>query len=194
MFSSLLSLLLVVPLIAAIPVPLEAEFVENPAAHAGSKAKFDEALGVANTQIANMKNVLDNHPNDPRIAQAFGPNPNLGVIQGNVNKLATKTMKVQTSDPSFADNTHGGRVNGFVPVDTGSGERVTSPAQFGSTFYSGNSEADKKFRAGTIIHEATHYLGATGDHVAPGSKIVRAGAKQPDGTVRGGGRRSPDSQ
>ncbi|KIM25481.1 hypothetical protein M408DRAFT_211473 [Serendipita vermifera MAFF 305830] len=226
MFSSLLSLLLVVPLISAIPVPLGAEFVNhNAATHAAEKTKFDDALGVANTQIKNMQNVLKN-PNDPRIAQAFGPKADLATIQSTVNKLETKTMKVHTSDPVFADKERAQEVkaaaqreerriaeakskgeknippsryppsnsipntiavNGFVPVDTGSGERVTSPARFGSTFYSGNSETDKKFRAGTIIHEATHYLAATGDHVAPGDKIIRAGAQQPAGTVIGGG-------
>lgn len=107
MYSTLLHLLLVVPLVAAIPIPLEAEFVNHDdATHAGEKSKFDEALGVANTQIGNMQEVLKN-PDDPRITQAFGPKAtspeNIKFIKETVDKLATKKMKVHTSDPDFAD-------------------------------------------------------------------------------------------
>ncbi|KIM21179.1 hypothetical protein M408DRAFT_29742, partial [Serendipita vermifera MAFF 305830] len=167
MYSTLLNLLLVVPLIAAIPVPLEADFVNhNEATHGGEKAQFDEALGTANTQITNMQNVLKN-PNDPRIAQAFGPNANLATIRSTVDKLATGTLKVHTSDPSFADKEAAqiakdaakaqGKdtsqmpdsrpVNGYVPVNRMGADVQMDPARFGSTFYSGNGENDKKFRA-----------------------------------------------
>ncbi|KIM21176.1 hypothetical protein M408DRAFT_29741 [Serendipita vermifera MAFF 305830] len=46
MYSNLLSFLLVIPLIAAIPVPLGAEFLSHDEAkHANEKTQFDEALG-----------------------------------------------------------------------------------------------------------------------------------------------------
>jgi hypothetical protein len=50
----------------------------------------------------------------------------------------------------------------------------------------GDSAADTKQRAGTIIHEATHYLSYTGDHVNNGQVQKGWKSAQPGWTTNGG--------
>ncbi|KIM25480.1 hypothetical protein M408DRAFT_211465 [Serendipita vermifera MAFF 305830] len=192
MYSILLSLLLAIQFTAAIPVPLEAQFMSEPNQYAGYKAKFDEAKVEANRQIGNMQEVLKN-PTDPRITQAFGPlatqDRKMHTIKQTVDKLATGTLKVHTSDPNVADDeNHGIPINGYVPINVVGGDVQADPARFGSTFYTGDRADDKKFRAGTIIHEATHQLAFTGDHVGENDKrIIRGGRPLPEKIIENGG-------
>jgi len=103
-------------------------------------------------------------------------------------------------DPKLADNQMGRPINGYVPM----GDGVPKSAKFGSTFF-GESKAcrillsfwahshlpaasNTQQRAGTIIHEATHQLAFTGDHLdLDNNRIVPGNEPPPDNAVANGG-------
>jgi len=185
----------------AIPTPLGVayELDAQDSAEKANKAQFADSLKEANRQIGNMQQVLKN-PNDPRIKTAFGPNANVAEISKVVDKLANQKLRVQSVDPNLADGQAGRPVNGFVPMENG----VPKSARFGSTFF-GEQKACRIFsgiwtrshlpagsntqqQAGTIIHEATHQLALTGDHLDPtNNRIVPANEPNPANVVPNGG-------
>ena len=80
-----------------------------------------------------MKDVLKNNPNDPRIAQAFGPNANHAEITKVVEKLDSGRLRVETMNPKDPKVVNSGVVNGGVPPND---DGTKEPALFGSHFHS----------------------------------------------------------
>ncbi|KIM21195.1 hypothetical protein M408DRAFT_29757, partial [Serendipita vermifera MAFF 305830] len=147
-------------------------------------------------------------PSDPRIDAAFGrhsadPN-NLDEIRARVQYMRNSYFPVQNVKTDYAD---GNNRLGMAALGMVEHDRVTSPvglpsykprpAHFGTPFYSHGDDD----RAGFLIHEASHYMFQTGDHMEGldtshphFGRNYKIGEYTPTTRLGGGYARVPDPQ
>jgi len=139
--------------------------------------RIQSALPIAQQQVAGMKKCTDN-PNDPRckkiLEASFGKanqNYNLNKVKETVNKLDTQPIRVLKLplDPDLSQYYGFTHLPEFMHKD--SSDYKESPysknvVQLGPKFHTAGTYG----WAGTLIHEATHYLTDTADAYDPNTK------------------------
>ncbi|KAF9563494.1 hypothetical protein CPC08DRAFT_748946 [Agrocybe pediades] len=139
--------------------------------------KLQDANTVANNQIPQMEKVLadpNNEKHKPLIEAAFGKNADLNKVKENVEKLRTGTvpvdLKTAPGGGTIAHTSYDKPHPPMKPVDVKFGKKYHNSAE--------------NTRAGTLIHEATHYLGNTGDDIVNG-QMLKGDQDVPEGAASG---------
>lgn len=142
----------------------------------------------ANQKLDKMKAVLDN-PNDKeneeKINKAFGANANRDKIKETVEKMRAKHMPIRTPDHTEFGANANAKVSFHDKQKTvGANKNIFKHAELGGQFY-GLKPDDQ---AGSLIHEASHFLSYTGDHVQHGTnKIILSNEpRMTSDTAKGG--------
>ena len=115
-----------------------------------------------------MLTALDN-PDDGNnrhnIETAFGQNYDIARIRDNVSRMQAGTMHVPSvtgTDP-YVIAAAVPKYNSDGTPQVVDGRTKYNYMRFGATFFAPGNTVDD--RAGTLIHEASHYLAGTKDHV-----------------------------
>ena len=105
--------------------------------------------------------------NRHNIETAFGQNADIARIKANVKLMQDGTMNVPaltTANPDvFASAVRKTNPNGGQDPVLVDGRTQYKYMTFGTPFFAPGNDVDN--RAGTLIHEASHYLAGTRDHV-----------------------------
>ena len=144
-----------------------------------AKEMVSKMVIVANSDKPEHKKIVND---------AFGPNANQEKIKATIHKLNTQQVQIDSTD--VATFKGGEEVVAVTPVDRPNG--FTKPIKLGASFFGKLSaiftispvvkvlnisiaaDSSKDFRAGTLIHEATHQQSHTGDRINTNNKIVGA--------------------
>jgi len=169
--AAFVSLLALLPLVLSTPIPAWGTTVMNKPA-VNDKASqdrvtaFNQADARAKEMVDKMVTVANsNKPEHKKIVNdAFGPNADRTKIKATIHKLNTEKVKIGTTDvagvkPDLVASTPVTRPNG-----------PTGNIKLGPNFFAADSSKD--YRAGTLIHEATHQQSHTGDVINKDDKIV----------------------
>ena len=119
--------------------------------------------------MEDMVNNPDLGDNMHHIRTSFGENPNLSQIKNNLRKMKSGTIKVKSAIPEKYDS-HGNEQDGLYAAVVPKPGSVTRNAriqyehmEFGPKFFNANTGIDEQ--AGTLIHEASHFLAGTEDDI-----------------------------
>ncbi|KAF9563491.1 hypothetical protein CPC08DRAFT_748943 [Agrocybe pediades] len=127
-------------------------------------ASLQAAANEANRQIPIMEKVLadpNNEKHKPLIEAAFGKNVDLKKVKENVQKLKTGTVPVHLPTAPGSDTIAYNRYDKDKPP------MKSVHIEFGKKYH----KSAESTRTGTLIHEATHYLGNTGDYIEKGKML-----------------------
>jgi len=170
------AVLALLPAVTSVPIPVWNAVVDNQPTNPADLASvdrvnsFNEANHRAGEMVDNMVKVVNS--NDPKhkaiVDAAFGPNADHAKIKATVEKLNTQQVHIGTTDVA---NVKDPRLVATTPMTRPNGP--AGPIKLGPEFFAGDSSL-KDFRAGTLIHEATHQLSHTGDKVNTQDKMIGA--------------------
>lgn len=137
--------------------------------------RLTAATAEANNHITKMETALNDPTNakhKPLIDAAFGTDPSLDLnhIKANVQKLKTGTV------PVTLHNSGNSKTMAYTQYND---HMVPQHVDFGKKFHTSALST----QAGTLIHEATHHLGDTGDYIKDGKMLK---GSHPDETDRSG--------
>ncbi|PPQ74465.1 hypothetical protein CVT26_001102 [Gymnopilus dilepis] len=134
--------------------------------------RIDRATDLANKQILKMEHVL-NDPNKPEnkkmIDAAFGSDPNQRKMQEITDTV--QRLKVGTVPVKLATAAAQGQSLGFTSYDQTTNPMTPQHIEFTPKYHAKATGDDG--RAGTLIHEATHYLKQTGDYIDANGKMIK---------------------
>jgi len=170
-------LLALLPHVLSLPVPdWSSTVVNRPAvdddASKARVAAYNQADARAKEMVTKMHTVINSDKPEHKqiVNDAFGPNADRDKIKATIHKLNTEQVKVGTTDIA-------GVKAGLVastPMTRPNGP--SGNIKLGPEFFA--ADASKDYRAGTLIHEATHQQSHTGDFINTNDKIVGALADQ----------------
>jgi len=159
----------------ALSIPLNLEHGEATTdEEKANLVNLNAAKDEANNQITKMQQVLADPTNEkhkPLIDAAFGTDPslNLNKVKENVAKLKSGTIKVHLPNEG----------NSKFLAATDYDEHMTpNHVEFGKKYH--NSALSTQ--AGTMIHEASHFLGDTGDYIHDGKMLKGSNRLETDKT------------
>ncbi|KIM21196.1 hypothetical protein M408DRAFT_29758 [Serendipita vermifera MAFF 305830] len=187
--SFLLSLILTVSLVVALPLSIRFDTPPTPAVQ-GNVGTVMAASITANTMIQKMQAALNaptNQVNKARIEKAFGPHYNVAEIKKVVDRLQANVLLIRTADQTVLDTATKRPAATKVTYNRDSNNKIiaSSPmkyAELGSRYY-GMSLNEK---AGALIHEATHYQSLTGDDTDSSGQIIPSASNTRPVGVRAG--------
>lgn len=168
--STLLSTLFIASLAYSLPLTVEIEDV--PSGHEENAQMVKDAATLANERILKMEATLEDYTNpvnQARIEAAFGTKADINQIKATVQKMKSDSVPIHTADPSKHDGvakTSYNRDENQQIIRDNKGLSTMKYVQLGSGFYT----MDPNDRAGTLIHEAAHYVAAAGDDYRPNIK------------------------
>ncbi|KAF4610064.1 hypothetical protein D9613_010292 [Agrocybe pediades] len=141
--------------------------------------RLDEANAEANNQIPHMEKVLADPTNEkhkPLIEAAFGKDPSLDLnkVKENVQKLKMGAVKVDLKTAPTTKQMRDDKTLAWTNYNKG----VPVDIKFVKKFH----QSAKSTRAGTLIHEATHFLGDTTDYAVNG-QMLNGGQELPENAV-----------
>ena len=143
-----------------------------------AKEMVSKMVIVANSDKPEHKKIVND---------AFGPNANREKIKATIHKLNTQQVKIGTTDVAAIKNA---KLIATTPVERPNGP--AGPIKLGPSFFgkfsaiftissvlkvlniSVAADSSKDFRAGTLIHEATHQQSHTGDFINKDDRIIGA--------------------
>lgn len=142
--------------------------------------RLTAAKDEANSQITKMEKVLADPTNEkhkPLIEAAFGKDPSLDLnhVKTNVGLLKKGTINVHL--PTEGDS----KTMAFTHYNTDKKPMEPQTVAFGKKYH----KAALSTQAGTMIHEATHFLGNTGDHIHNGAMLKGNDPKDVTGLAEG---------
>ncbi|KAF4609960.1 hypothetical protein D9613_010268 [Agrocybe pediades] len=146
-------------------------------------ASLQEANAEANNQIPHMEKVLADPTNEkhkPLIEAAFGKDPSLDLnkVKENVQKLKTGTVHVDLKTAPTTKELKAARTLAWTRYDQEQPPMEPVHIEFVKKFH----QSAKSTRAGTLIHEATHFLGGTTDYAVNG-QVLKGNQKVPEDAV-----------
>ncbi|PVF92373.1 hypothetical protein CPB86DRAFT_186881 [Serendipita vermifera] len=169
----LTALLAIAEVVQAIPVPMRLMFDENNGSEAEQK-NFAESIKEANGMLRQAERMIKKAKKDPQaqehLKEAFGPNwqAHLPQLKQDIRRMRTADMRVfdTSADKTKELASNGQSFYGFVRKDA----NQAPVAHFGDQWHG----SDTTHRAGIMVHELSHAVLRTGDHVAgdPATKTI----------------------
>ncbi|KAG6810072.1 hypothetical protein H0H92_013487 [Tricholoma furcatifolium] len=190
-FSSFRLFLLLVLISVAIAVPLGIEYDKSEGltpAQKANKERLDQATHdalLAHEQVKNMRETFDKHrEGDSRATElyhaAFGKQADEDKVDAGIKKLETGNLRAKVATHTGFTGKYAGSIASVPWKQDKIGDPwIPGHAQFSSQFHGkGDNPLDDAGRAGTVIHEATHQLSATGDDVNLSGNIIKPDDEQ----------------
>jgi hypothetical protein len=166
-------LLAILPLVLSTPIPAWSTTVVNKPAVNDKDSQdrvtaFNQADARAKEMVQKMAKVANSDkPEHKKIVNdAFGPNADRSKIKATIKKLDTEPVRIGTTDVAGVK----ADLVATTPVTRPNGP--TGNIKLGPNFFAADSSKD--YRAGTLIHEATHQQSHTGDLINKNDRIVGA--------------------